>query len=199
MRDNKGITIVALVITIIVLLILAGVSISAVMSDNGIVGRASEVDVKYSKVEVKEGLFMKINEKVIEAYKQIDGTSNDISTTYNEDIMIPYLENTEDDATAPGIDWVDADLNSEKVTNVTGDGEVYKIYYIKALKVSDDVKNYGKGTDVTTGDVFTLEPQLKTDENGVVSTTGKYEIKYYDYDKNPEVIDVVDLYLTNKS
>ena len=36
MKSNKGITLVALVITIIVLLILAGVSISLVVGDNGI-------------------------------------------------------------------------------------------------------------------------------------------------------------------
>ena len=41
LKDQKGITLVALVITIIVLLILAGVSLSLVVGDNGILGRAS--------------------------------------------------------------------------------------------------------------------------------------------------------------
>ena len=40
MRTQKGITLVALVITIIVLLILAGVSISMALGDNGILSRA---------------------------------------------------------------------------------------------------------------------------------------------------------------
>lgn len=42
MRKQKGITLVALVITIIVLLILAGVSISMISGDDGIATRASE-------------------------------------------------------------------------------------------------------------------------------------------------------------
>lgn len=42
LRNQKGITLVALVVTIIVLLILAGVSISMVAGDNGIATRASE-------------------------------------------------------------------------------------------------------------------------------------------------------------
>ena len=40
MKSNKGITLVALVITIIVLLILAGVSISLVVGDNGVLTQA---------------------------------------------------------------------------------------------------------------------------------------------------------------
>ena len=40
MKDQKGITLVALVITIIVLLILAGVSIAMLTGENGILNRA---------------------------------------------------------------------------------------------------------------------------------------------------------------
>ena len=40
-KEQKGITLVALVITIIVLLILAGVSISLVMGENGVLGQAA--------------------------------------------------------------------------------------------------------------------------------------------------------------
>lgn len=40
-KEEKGITLVALVITIIVLLILAGVSIALVVGNNGILGRAT--------------------------------------------------------------------------------------------------------------------------------------------------------------
>ena len=41
-KNNKGITLIALVITIIVLLILAGVTIAALSGDNGILRRATE-------------------------------------------------------------------------------------------------------------------------------------------------------------
>ena len=37
MKNNKGITLVALVVTIIVLIILAGISINLVLGDNGII------------------------------------------------------------------------------------------------------------------------------------------------------------------
>ena len=41
-KRNKGITLIALVVTIIVLLILAGISISMLTGQNGILNRASE-------------------------------------------------------------------------------------------------------------------------------------------------------------
>ena len=42
MRNNKGVTLVALVITIIVLLILAGVSLAMLTGENGILTNATK-------------------------------------------------------------------------------------------------------------------------------------------------------------
>ncbi len=53
-RRNKGITLVALVITIIVLLILAGVSISMALGENGVLTRASEAVEKNSEAKAYE-------------------------------------------------------------------------------------------------------------------------------------------------
>ena len=46
MKNNKGITLVALVVTIVVLLILAGVSINLVLGNNGIIAKAKEAKTK---------------------------------------------------------------------------------------------------------------------------------------------------------
>ena len=43
---NKGITLIALIITIIVLLILAGISIATLTGDNGILSKAQEAKTK---------------------------------------------------------------------------------------------------------------------------------------------------------
>ena len=50
----KGITLVALVITIVVLLILAGVSINLVIGDNGIITKAQEASKKYQNLSTNE-------------------------------------------------------------------------------------------------------------------------------------------------
>ena len=54
LKQNKGITLVALVITIIVLLILAGVSISLVVGDNGVLKQATGASKKTSVAQAKE-------------------------------------------------------------------------------------------------------------------------------------------------
>ena len=51
---NKGITLIALVVTIVVLLILAGVSISMLTGENGIIKQASEAKEKTEIAEEKE-------------------------------------------------------------------------------------------------------------------------------------------------
>ena len=51
---NKGITLIALVITIIVLLILAGVTIATLMGDNGILTKATEAKDKTEEGEEEE-------------------------------------------------------------------------------------------------------------------------------------------------
>ena len=62
MRNNKGITLIALVITIIVLLILAGVSIAMLTGQNGILTQAGNAQTASLKAEAEEAVKMAINE-----------------------------------------------------------------------------------------------------------------------------------------
>lgn len=54
LNKSKGITLVALVITIIVLLILAGITMTLVMGENGLIARAQEAGKNYTDAENKE-------------------------------------------------------------------------------------------------------------------------------------------------
>ena len=53
-NKNRGITLIALVITIIVLLILAGVTIAALSGDNGILTKAKEAKEKTEQAQKEE-------------------------------------------------------------------------------------------------------------------------------------------------
>ena len=64
LKSKKGITLVALVVTIVVLLILAGVSINAVLGDNGIIKKANQAASVTKEAEVKEA----INRTILEFY-----------------------------------------------------------------------------------------------------------------------------------
>ena len=55
-KEKKGITLIALVITIIVLLILAGVTIAALSGDNGILQNAAKAKEETEEAQEKEGI-----------------------------------------------------------------------------------------------------------------------------------------------
>ena len=61
MRNQKGITLIALVITIIVLLILAGVSIAMLTGQNGILNQATNAKDETAEAEVVERINMELN------------------------------------------------------------------------------------------------------------------------------------------
>lgn len=67
-RGQKGITLVALVITIIVLLILAGVTIAALSGDNGILTNASKSQQENALGNAKDLIAMTINEATNDYY-----------------------------------------------------------------------------------------------------------------------------------
>ena len=63
LKNKKGITLIALVVTIVVLLILVGVSISLVLDNNGIIGKSKEsrLETRASQVEDEIGLWKQNN------------------------------------------------------------------------------------------------------------------------------------------
>ena len=79
MRENKGITLIALVVTIIVLLILAGVSISMLMGENGIITQAQE-----SKIETRGGAVEEARDLWKVNQKSDEYTNSDTSQTLDE-------------------------------------------------------------------------------------------------------------------
>ena len=53
-KQEKGITLIALVVTIVVLLILAGVSISLVLNNNGVISKAKDAKNQYAEAQANE-------------------------------------------------------------------------------------------------------------------------------------------------
>ncbi len=65
-RANKGITLIALVVTIIVLLILAGISIQMLVGEGGILTNAREASRKTNQADAKERIELEIAESMLE-------------------------------------------------------------------------------------------------------------------------------------
>lgn len=70
MKNQKGITLIALVITIIVLLILAGVSIAMLTGDNGVLTKAKEANVANLRASADDYVNLAIQSLNIEIQKQ---------------------------------------------------------------------------------------------------------------------------------
>lgn len=83
MKNNKGITLIALVVTIIVLLILAGVSIAMLTGQNGILNRASDAGESTAVANAKEKVTLAINEAITDYYKDTYTGSEATTTLYS--------------------------------------------------------------------------------------------------------------------
>ena len=70
LRRNKGITLIALVVTIIALLILAGISIAMLTGQNGILNRAAEAKEKTRAAQEDENEKLQGYEKIINQYAE---------------------------------------------------------------------------------------------------------------------------------
>ena len=70
LKKARGITLIALIITIIILIILAGITIVALSGENGILKQATEAKDKTEQAQLEEEVNLKILEK--ETDKNID-------------------------------------------------------------------------------------------------------------------------------
>ena len=69
MKNNqKGITLIALVVTIIVLLILAGVSIAMLTGQNGILNRASEASINSKIGDAEDLISLNVSDKITDYF-----------------------------------------------------------------------------------------------------------------------------------
>lgn len=191
MKNNKGITLVALVVTIIVLLILASVSINLVLGDNGIITRAKLASNQTEDGKIIEDISLKLSEIVMEKKSGIrDYILNNMSEADNLFEEMGYsLEIGKDIIiSANGKDFVlkedgtlekiELDYDYTIVEGVDGEWEYYEnangtLTLTKYLGSSTSVviPNYYKGKYVTA---------LKSlDRNAIIAdTVTNLEISY---------------------
>ena len=90
LKKQKGITLVALVITIVVLLILAGVSINLVLGDNGIVKKAQGAKTKSAEASQNDLTSMDELAKELEDVINENGNIDDESKFMKENTKVTY-------------------------------------------------------------------------------------------------------------
>ena len=89
MRNERGITLVALVVTIVVLLILAGVTITYALSNNGIFTKAKEAGMVSEQATVRDAISNAQAEAMMEYYDSTLTTKSAAS-----DLIKKYIPST---------------------------------------------------------------------------------------------------------
>ena len=125
LKNKKGITLVALVITIIILLILAGISIQAI-THIGMFAKAKQAELENKRAQVSEYLKLKlINEQINNPF----GSAEEIITATRNNV----IENIEDlkkigkEVTIGEISTEEEFKQVEVYFYVTVDGDLYKV------------------------------------------------------------------------
>lgn len=118
LKNQKGITLVALVVTIVVLLILAGVTLSMVIGPNSPIKQAQETKNTYNKSDVQDQVSLAITNTVAKYYEE-GAPELKLDNKDNIPSLAVYLYN---------------DINSESSkTNAS----LPSGYYIKSVTVED--------------------------------------------------------------
>ena len=162
-KKNEGITLIALVITIIVLLILAGVSIAMLTGQNGILTQANNAKIEQSHAAVRDSIALLYNEYQIQINT---GSTTKLAST--ETVQIPGKEEKIlADTSLSFIEFLQGQ-NSQNKNYLKGDS----IINVEALTGSRQA--LGNGTDT---DIYKIE-----EENG------SYVVYYYNADNQKEKI-----------
>ena len=155
MRNQKGITLIALVITIIVLLILAGVSIATLTGDNGVLTQANNAKVSQIEGQVEEEVNLAVQAAKMYAEQKAVETStgwlaSDVdnlgtsSNTEATDTVIGQLR--KDLTTGKGYETI------EPTTQVIGEGdpaatEGLPTGYTTGVKITYKSSDYSSATN----------------------------------------------------
>ena len=162
MNKQKGITLIALVITIIVLLILAGISIATLTGENGILKKATVAGEETKKAEYKEILELIGNglrpEKVIENL-----SAEEFIKRYKQAIE----EEIRKGETLEGATVVEKDTTTLRV--ITKEGYVYEI-------TENKVEYIGKQGENPPPDLQESDIEFKLNPSGFTNTDVAVEI-----------------------
>lgn len=105
MKSQKGITLIALVITIIVLLILAGVTIAMLTGENGILNKATGAVSDTEKATAEEAIKMEVYNNIATNEGTFDlNTFTSITTNSDYNYVVETATSNKKDVTVTGKD-----------------------------------------------------------------------------------------------
>ena len=138
LKKNNGITLIALVITILVLLILAGVSVRMVVGNNGVINKSQNAKIVYSESEDKSAIGLEFTACRVENADTLEVSE----TEFKNKLENNFKENIELDAIGDG-SFVVTLSDSDKIYYVYEEGNVIGgMYDSIAINSVDDFKKF---------------------------------------------------------
>ena len=191
-KEMKGITLVALVITVIILLILATISIQT-LTNTGLFGKAKEATKKYSEAEEKEKIQMELY------YAQINKSTNGTSTNQiGEQLYDKNVENgskwhiivINDSKKIYGTGWTYIPRGSKISDTKTNETWLINNSSQEMIKLEDGTftdLSYKTAVGTTDGLIFNLDPSVienATKENINEKLGSNVELMNFDWNKD---------------
>ncbi len=181
MIKNKGITLIALVITIIVLLILAGVSIALGIGDQGVITKSAKAELEVNKGDVLEQLKVYASELYLHAYSEF-GTDYKIKA----DDYISYLGNKTFTINGKTMDYGEDILKLPKkdgteispIDDNKGFFEDNYYWYMIDVSKLDKSPRYGKLDDWTEGDIFLIRRNVTSVNGNNIELGNEFMLAY---------------------
>ncbi len=178
-KKEKGITLIALVVTIVILLILAGISMTMVIGENGIIKKAKDARENQVHSAVKEGIILSHNQYTIE-----DGTGESNSTTFKDYIEGKGIIDENGIINVVNLLGKKQHLGNGSSTE-TGDvyvfeesDDVYRVKYYDEKKEEHLIDEFEKGS--TGEDWAETDPKyFEVDDDGEIYLKYEYWYQYY--------------------
>ena len=147
-RKEKGITLVALVVTIIVLIILAGVTINIVLDQNGIIEKTKEAKNKTEQASDIEKIRLAILEAQIgeSGYQELDKTNFEKALSSQFEGRNLQISDNGDGSYTISLD------NNSKMFYVDSDGQIISNENILAIGTAEELKAFRD--DVNSGNSY---------------------------------------------
>ena len=203
LKINKGITLIALVITIIVFLILAGVTIATLTGDNGILTKAQNSKEKNAQKTVEEQINLavqasKINEGLVidKDILEQELTNNGIEITKSENDELPWT--VKKDGYVYTISENGEVKEKEGIAITTGDIEILK-GSTEGKKVSAQILSGETGTikwehtgnitlSATEGNEITVNVNSNANAGDTATITARIDGKTYQDSINVKIV-----------
>ena len=148
-KSTEGITLIALVVTIIVLLILAGISIAMLTGNNGVLTQGKRAKEEQAHAAVREGIMLLYNE--YKTKQEVNASKVQEETKVASTELVKIAANSGAEGATENLGTFKDFIQSKNIINANG--------IVNVRNLLGQTLSLGNGTSKESGDVYVFEEQ----------------------------------------